>query len=147
MSGFPLTASQASTCDLRSAYMVPVFTPRRKLGVLWFGTRVECEAGADDMALMEAVASHMATALESAMASDAYQKQLVAERDRWKLLLDINNHVTAFLDVSPSSGQPAAHFASTSTMISPPSGPLTKTRIACRRLRWISPPARASLMT
>ena len=99
MSGFPQTASQASTCDLRSAYMVPVFTPRRKLGVLWFGTRVEGEAGANDIALMEAVASHMATALESAMASDAYQRQLVAERDRWKLLLDINNHVTAFLDV------------------------------------------------
>src|SRR5664279_1146926 len=36
------------------------------------------------------------------MASDAagsYQRQLLAERDRWKLLLDINNHVTAFLDV------------------------------------------------
>jgi len=100
MSGFPQTASQASTSDLRSAYIVPVFTPRRKLGVLWFGTRVEAEAGADDIALMESVASHMATALESAMASDAYQRQLVAERDRWKLLLDINNHVTAFLDVS-----------------------------------------------
>ena len=102
MSGFPQTASQASTSDLRSAYMVPVFTPRKKLGVLWFGTRVEGEAGADDIALMEAVASHLATALESAMASDAadsYQRQLVAERDRWKLLLDINNHVTAFLDV------------------------------------------------
>ena len=82
--------------------MVPVSTPRRKLGVLWFGTREEGEAGADDIALMEAVASHLATALESAMASDAaesYQGQLVAERDRWKLLLDINNHVTAFLDV------------------------------------------------
>ncbi len=102
MSGFPQTASQASTSDLRSAYMVPVFTPRKKLGVLLFGTRVEGEAGADDIALMEAVASHLATALESATASDAadsYQRQLEAERDRWKLLLDINNHVTAFLDV------------------------------------------------
>ena len=102
MSGFPQTASQAGAGDLRSAYMVPVFTPRRKLGVLWFGTRAEGEAGADDIALMEAVASHVAMALESAMASEAaesYQRQLVAERDRWKLLLDINNHVTAFLDV------------------------------------------------
>ena len=60
------------------------------------------EAGADDIALMEAVASHVATALESALASDAaesYQGQLVAERDRWKLLLEINNHVIAHLDV------------------------------------------------
>ena len=36
MSRFPQTASQASTSDLHSAYMVPVSTPRRKLGVLWF---------------------------------------------------------------------------------------------------------------
>ena len=64
------------------------------------GKRVKL--GADDIALMEAVASHLATALESAMASDAaesYQGQLVAERDRWKLLLEINNHVIAHLDV------------------------------------------------
>ena len=102
MSRFPQTASQASTSDLHSAYMVPVSTPRRKLGVLWFRTREESELETDGIALMEAVASHLATALESAMASDAadsYQRQLVAERDRWKLLLDINNHVTAFLDV------------------------------------------------
>ena len=33
------------------------------------------------------------------MPRQSYQGQLVAERDRWKLLLDINNHVTAFLDV------------------------------------------------
>ena len=58
--------------------------------------------GADEIALMEAVASHIGTALESAMASDAaesYQRQLLAERDRWKLLLEINNHVISRLDV------------------------------------------------
>ena len=52
---------------------------------------------------MEAVASHVATALESAMASDdaeSYQRQLVAERDRWRLLLEVNNHVIAYLDVN-----------------------------------------------
>ena len=82
--------------------MVPVSTPRRRLGVLWFGTREEGETGAAEIALMEAVASHVATALESALASDAaesYQGQLVAERDRWKLLLEINNHVITHLDV------------------------------------------------
>ena len=102
MSRFPPTASQAGTTELRASYMVPVSTPRRRLGVLWFGTREESELGADDIALMEAVASQVATALESAIASDAaegYQGQLVAERDRWKLLLEINNHVIAHLDV------------------------------------------------
>ena len=98
----PETASQASMTELRTAYFLPMSTPKRKIGVLAFTSRHEGEVGADEIALMEAVASHVAMALESAMASDAadsYQRQLVAERDRWKLLLDINNHVTAFLDV------------------------------------------------
>src|SRR5271165_4512280 len=102
MSHFPDTASQAGNSELRGAYMVPISTPRRKLGVLCFGRREEGEVGADEIALMEAIASHVATALESAMASnaaDSYQGQLVAERDRWKLLLEINNHVIAHLDV------------------------------------------------
>ena len=102
MSRLPETASQASMSELRTAYFLPMSTPKRKIGVLAFTSRHEGEVGADELALMEAVASHVATSLESAMASDAaesYQKQLLAERDRWKLLLDINNHVTAFLDV------------------------------------------------
>lgn len=102
MSHFLDTTSQAGNSELLSAYMVPISTPRRKLGALCFGRREEGEVGAGEIALMEAVASHIGTALESAMASDAagsYQRQLLAERDRWKLLLDINNHVTAFLDV------------------------------------------------
>src|SRR5271165_1525904 len=102
LSRFPQTASQADTTELRGAYMVPISTPRTKLGVLWFGMREEGEVGADEIALMEAIASHVATALESAMASDAaesYQTQLLAERDRWKLLLEINNHVISHLDL------------------------------------------------
>ena len=71
MSQVPQIASQAGTTELRASYMVPVSTPRRRLGVLWFGTREESELGTDDIALMEAVASYVATALESAMASDA----------------------------------------------------------------------------
>ncbi len=88
--------------ELRTAYFLPMSTPKRKIGVLAFTSRHEDEAGADDIALMEAVASHVATALESAMASDdaeLYQRQLVAERDRWKLLLEINNHVISHLDL------------------------------------------------
>src|SRR5271165_2418555 len=102
MAKLPETAVQASTTELRSGYMVPISTPRRKLGVLCFGTREVREVGADEIALMEAVASHIGTALEGALESDAaksYQRQLLAERDRWKLLLEINNHVISYLDV------------------------------------------------
>src|SRR5271165_6762571 len=102
MAKLPETAVQASTTELRSGYMVPISTPRRELGVLCFGTREEGDVGADEIALMEAVASHIGTALEGALESDAaksYQRQLLAERDRWKLLLEINNHVISYLDV------------------------------------------------
>jgi len=100
---FPGMVSQTSTTGVRSAYMVPLSTPRRKLGVLSFVRRSEGGATPDELAIMQTVTSHVATALESAMASDAaesYQKQLLGERDRWKLLLEINNHVIAFLDVT-----------------------------------------------
>src|SRR5271166_2179007 len=103
MSHFPDTASQASNSELSSAYIVPISTPRRKLGALCFGRREEGEVGADEIALMEAIASHIGTALEGALESDAaesYQRQLLAERDRWKLLLEINNHVISRLDVN-----------------------------------------------
>src|SRR5271166_4030738 len=102
MAKLPETAVQASTTELRSGYMVPISTPRRKLGALCFGRREEGEVGADEIALMEAVAAHIGTALEGALESDAaasYQRQLLAERDRWKLLLEINNHVISHLDV------------------------------------------------
>ena len=102
MSHFSDTASQASNSELRSAYMIPLSTPRKKLGVLSFARRFEGEATADELSLMQAVASHVAIALESAMSNDvaeSYQRQLLAERDRWKLLLEINNHVISYLDV------------------------------------------------
>ena len=102
LSRLPDTAAQAHTTELRAAYMVPISTPRRKLGVLCFGTREANKVGADEIALLEAIASHVAIALESAMSNDvadSYQRQLLAERDRWKLLLEINNHVISYLDV------------------------------------------------
>jgi formate hydrogenlyase transcriptional activator len=102
LSRIPDTAAQARTTELRAAYMVPISTPRRKLGVLCFGTREASEVSGDEIALLEAVASHVAIALESAMSNDvaeSYQRQLLVERDRWKLLLEINNHVISHLDV------------------------------------------------
>ena len=82
----PMVASQASTIGVRSAYMFPLSTPKRKLGVLSFGKSSEGEATPDELAVMEAVAAHVATALDSAIASDvaeSYQKELAGERDRY----------------------------------------------------------------
>jgi formate hydrogenlyase transcriptional activator len=55
------------------------------------------------MELMTSVASHVAVALESALATDAaelYQRGLAQERDRLRLLLEINNQVVTQLDTN-----------------------------------------------
>ena len=100
-------APRARTTSLRSAYVFPLSSPRRKLGILSFASVREEEFSADDVALMESVASHVATTIESAMAIDhaeSYQKQLLKERDRLRLLLKINNHVISHLNVNDLLG-------------------------------------------
>ena len=85
-----------------SGYIFPLSTPRRALGALSVRTSKQGELCAEDISMIESVASHVATALESAVAvdeSESYQKQLLQERDRSRLLLQINNHLISHLNV------------------------------------------------
>jgi len=57
----------------------------------------------EDVELLRSLASHVAVALECALARDCaeqYQRQLANERDRLRLLLEINNHLVSKLDIS-----------------------------------------------
>ena len=61
------------------------------------------EFSADDVELMTSISSHVAAALESAVASDEaaqYLRQIADDRDRFRLLLEINNHVVTKLDMN-----------------------------------------------
>jgi len=105
-----------------SAYVFPVLTSRKALGVLVFAISKAGEFGSDDLELMSSVSSHVAVALESALAFDAaeeYQRELARERDQLKLLLEINNHIVAKLDIHELFHSAAVRFASTSATISP----------------------------
>jgi len=99
---YPGLASFASSVGLRSAYVFPVSTSRKQYGCIVF-TRMEGgEIPAEQLELMSSVASHVAVALESALATDRaeqYQLDLAKERDRLRLLLEINNHVVSQLEV------------------------------------------------
>ena len=56
----------------------------------------------EDVELLRSLASHVAVALECALARDTAEftgEQAVKERDRLKLLLEINNHIVTKLDV------------------------------------------------
>jgi len=56
----------------------------------------------EDVELLRSIASHVAIALECALARDRaeqYQRELACERDRLRLVLEVNNHV-AKLDIN-----------------------------------------------
>jgi formate hydrogenlyase transcriptional activator len=100
---FPELRSRESLVTLRTACVFPLTTQRRKLGALVFGSTETIGFGEDDIELMASVASHVAVALESALAIETagmYQNQLAHERDRLKLLLEINNHVVSKLEIN-----------------------------------------------
>lgn len=88
----------------RSTYLFPVSTSKQRYGILAV-TRVVGEQFLDeDVELLSSLASHVAVALECALARDAaevYQRQAVKERDRLKLLLEINNHIVGKLELDP----------------------------------------------
>src|SRR5580692_7304048 len=103
LSRIPQLASQAKLRTPHSAYIFPISISGKKLGALAFATAQGGQFSPDDMELMISVSSHVAVALESAVASDAaqlYQRQLAHERDRLRLLLEINNQVVTQLDVN-----------------------------------------------
>jgi formate hydrogenlyase transcriptional activator len=103
LSRIPQLAAQAKLRTPHSAYIFPVSISGKKLGALTFATAQRGQFSPDDMELMISVSSHVAVALESAVATDAaqlYQRQLAHERDRLRLLLEINNQVVTQLDIN-----------------------------------------------
>ena len=88
--------------QVQSAYVFPVLTSRGKLGVLIFGTRWTDEFSQEDLELMRSLVDHVSVALDSALAFQAaenYQRELARERDRLRLVLEVNNHVTSHLEM------------------------------------------------
>jgi formate hydrogenlyase transcriptional activator len=82
-------------------YVFPLSTSRRHLGALVFTKKGEFDA--NHIELMTSVSSHVAVALDSAVSSDeavTYSRQIADDRDRLRLLLEINNFVVTKLDVN-----------------------------------------------
>jgi formate hydrogenlyase transcriptional activator len=87
----------------RSSYLFPVSTSQQRYGILAVTKERGEEFVPEDVELLRSLASHVAVALECALARDAaehYQRELATERDRLRLLLEINNHVVSKLDIN-----------------------------------------------
>ena len=93
---------RARPFGVRSMCLLPLTSPRRRLGVLVFGTTHQRDYDAEDLKLMSTLAAHVAVAVENALNFEearSYQQLLKRERDRLRLLLDVNNSVISHLEL------------------------------------------------
>src|SRR6266851_306814 len=77
---------------VRAFALVPLTTAQRRVGAMGFGRMVP--DAVPELPLMQRVASQVAVAVDNALnleSSQAYQRQLAQERDRLRVLLDLNN--------------------------------------------------------
>jgi formate hydrogenlyase transcriptional activator len=97
MAKIPDLAPFAPAAVARSTYLFPVSTYQKKYGFLAVTKLAGQEFLSEDVELVASLASHIAVALECALATDRaeqYQRELASERDRLRLVLEINNHVS-----------------------------------------------------
>jgi formate hydrogenlyase transcriptional activator len=103
MSKHPELAPFATESVGRPTYVFPVSTSQQRYGLLVVTKDRGQQFIAEDVELLLSLASHVAVAFEFALAKDnaeLYQRQVVKERDRLRLLLEINNHIISKLDLN-----------------------------------------------
>jgi formate hydrogenlyase transcriptional activator len=101
-SRFPEVWKRLVEAGLRSFCSLPLTTPRRRLGAMNFGYSQVGAYTEQAVSIQQLVAAQVAVAVENALNYEAAQKlqdQLTRERDRLRLLLDVNNAVVSNLDL------------------------------------------------
>src|SRR5882724_10475480 len=91
---FPEFLKRFREHNVRSLAIIPLTTAQRRLGAMGFGRLVPQCITDTEVQFMQRVASQVAVAVDNALnfeSSQVYQKQLSLERDRLRVLLEINN--------------------------------------------------------
>ncbi len=99
---FPELCAWLRERGIQSLCVVPVTTALRRLGALAFGSRIEGAYSEIDVIFLQQVARQVAAALDNALNFEqvqSVQQQLTEERDRLRLLLEVNNAVVSVLDL------------------------------------------------
>ena len=91
---YPEFIERMRSYSIRSMAIMPLTTAQHRLGAMGFG-RVDAQRITEtELQFMQRVASQVAVAVDNALnfeTSQAYQNQLAQERDRLRVLLDVNN--------------------------------------------------------
>src|SRR3984885_9231302 len=85
---------------VKSVCSLPLTTAQRRLGVMSFGRSTTHHHTEIEIAFLQQVARQVAVAVDNALnfeTAQAYQRQLARERDRLRVLLEVNNAVVSQL--------------------------------------------------
>ena len=99
---FPALMDALRREGVHSFCVVPLTTAQRRLGTLGFGKLEPHHYDGTEVDFMQQVARQVAVAVDNALnfeTSRAYQQQLARERDRLRVLLEINNALVSTLDL------------------------------------------------
>jgi formate hydrogenlyase transcriptional activator len=99
---YPEFMQHLSEEGVRSFALLPLTTAQRRLGAMGFGRLVPQRITAGELQFMKRVACQVAVAVDNALnlaSSQAYQAQLSLERDRLRVLLDVNNVLVTSLEL------------------------------------------------
>jgi len=99
---FPRTIEVLKGYGIQSACALPLTTAHRRLGCLVIGSEHGNAYAEEEVSFLSLVANQIAVAIDDALnfeASQRAQEQLEREKDRLKLLLDLNNSVVSNLEL------------------------------------------------
>ena len=99
---FPRVTEVMRQQGVKSYCVVPLTTAQRRLGALGFGSLQEATYDGSDLEFLQQVAKQVAVAMDNALNSQSvqsHQQDLARERDRLRLLLEVNNAVVSRLDL------------------------------------------------
>ena len=99
---FPQAVQLMRRHSIRSVCMLPLTTAMRRLGAMGVGSTQLGAYGESDVEFLLLVVRQVAVAVDNALNyqdARSYQQQLGRERDRLRLLLEINNTLVANLDL------------------------------------------------
>ncbi|MGH7255749.1 MAG: sigma 54-interacting transcriptional regulator, partial [Nitrospirales bacterium] len=98
---FPKVQALIEKIGVQSYCLLPLTTAVRRLGAMGFGSRSPCAFGESELGFLQQVATQVAVAVDNVLhdeSAQSAQRQLARERDRQRLLLEVNNAVVSNLD-------------------------------------------------
>ncbi|MGD1156005.1 MAG: sigma 54-interacting transcriptional regulator [Terriglobia bacterium] len=101
-SRFPVIDRLLREDGVRSLCVLPLTTAQRRVGAMGFGSIEASAYDAADLEFLQQVAAQVAVAVDNALNfqnAQVYQQELARERDRLRLLLEVNNALVSTLDL------------------------------------------------